>query len=273
MFSFLTFNSEFRDLSSLDSSAADLAVFSVAVDGKPDCFSGNSCYGQKREDILKQEARSQLAKLTDAQIGRLAKELGWYALSVSKKLFWRTRNSVELPKGETVDSIVSLAFEKLYSGEREWEPQKDPDLKKYLMDVIDSLLYHLSTSKDNTLLSATSEFGQEEIDWEAGSKERRPEREWLAASARTPEQLLIDAETAQREERVLDELAKACREDDQLTRILRAIRTGCDQPGEIAKATGIPIKDIYSASKRLDRKAAAIRNQMEANQATKARRK
>jgi len=223
---------------------------------------------------LKEEARAQLAKLTDEQIGRLAKELGWYALSVSNKLFWRTRNSVELPKGETIDSIVSLAFEKLYSGEREWEPQKDPNLKKYLMDVLDSLLYHLSTSKDNTLLSATSDVtGQKEIDWEAGSKERRPEREWLAASARTPEQLLIEAETAQREERVLDELAKACSEDDQLTRILRAIRAGSDQPGEIAKATGIPIKDIYSASKRLDRKAAAIRKQMEANQATKARKK
>jgi hypothetical protein len=223
---------------------------------------------------LKEEARAHLAKLTDEQIGRLAKELGWYALSVSNKLYWRTRNSVELPKGETIDSIVSLAFEKLYSGEREWEPQKDPDLKKYLMDVIDSLLYHLSTSKDNTLLSGTSDVtGQKEIDWEAGSKERRPEREWLVASGRTPEELLIDAETAQREERVLDELAKACSEDDQLTRILRAIRGGCDQPGEIAKATGIPIKDVYSASKRLDRKAAAIRNQMEANQAKKARRK
>lgn len=223
---------------------------------------------------MREEARNELAKLTDEQIGRLAKELGWYALNVSNKLFWRTRNSVELPKGETIESIVSLAFEKLYSGEREWEPQKDPDLKKYLMDVIDSLLSHLSTSKDNTLLSATSDVAkQTEMDWEAGSKERRPEREWLVASTRTPEELLIDAETARREERVLDELAKACSEDDQLTKILRAIREGCDQPGEISKSTGISIKDIYNASKRLDRKAATIRNQLEGKPATKARKK
>jgi len=223
---------------------------------------------------LNAEARAHLAKLTDKQIGRLAKELGWYAVSVTTKLFWRTRNSMELPNGETIASIVSLAFEKLYSGDRKWEPQKDPDLKKYLMGVIDSLLYHLSTSKDNTLLSATSDVTRQTgSDWEAGSKERRPEREWLVVSARTPEELLIAAETAQREERVLDELAKACSEDDQLTRILGVVREGCDQPGAIAKATGIRIKDIYSAFKRLDRKATAIRKQMGAYQATKPVRK
>lgn len=223
---------------------------------------------------MKQEAQAHLAKLTDEEIGRLARELGWYALSVSKKLFWRTRSCIELPKGETIDSIVSLAFEKLYSGEREWEPQKDPDLKKYLMDVIDSLLFHLSTGKDNTLLTATRDASEQaEIEWEAGSKERRPEREWLVASVRSPEQLLIDDETARREDQVLDELGKLCANDEVLTKILGAMRAGFDKPGEIAKDTGIPIKDIYTASKRLDRKAQALRNQMEAKRATKARKK
>jgi hypothetical protein len=229
---------------------------------------------RKREDTLREEARAHIEKLTDDEIGRLAKELGWYALSVSNKLFWRTHNSVELPNGETIESIVSLAFEKLYSGERDWDPQKDPDLKKYLMDVIDSLLSHLSTSKDNTLLSATLDVReQQETDFEAGSKERRPEREWLVKSARTPEDLLIDNETARREEQVLNDLWEACKGDDILTKVLEAIRGGCDRPGEIAKATGIPIKDIYKASKRLDRKAITIRNQMETKRATKARRK
>ena len=82
--------------------------------------------------------------MSEAELGNLIKELGRYALSVSRsKPRWRTDDPVNLPRGESVDSIVSLAFEKLLTGERVWNPEKEPELKSYLMGVIDSLVESL----------------------------------------------------------------------------------------------------------------------------------
>ena len=100
------------------------------------------------------EAHAALARLPEIELQRMIMELGRYALSVSSKLRWRTRDATQLPRGETVDSIVSLAFTKVLNGERQWDPVHAPDIKKYLMDVIDSLLYHLATSRDNTTITA-----------------------------------------------------------------------------------------------------------------------
>jgi hypothetical protein len=88
---------------------------------------------------LSTEAHTALARLSDDELQRLILELGRYALSVSRKLYWRTGDTAELPRGETVDSIVSLAFTKVLSGQRRWDPQQNPDIKTYFMDVIDSL--------------------------------------------------------------------------------------------------------------------------------------
>jgi len=101
---------------------------------------------------LSQEARAALAQLSDDALQTLILELGRYALSVSRRLYWRTGNAVDLPRGETVDSIVSKALTKVLTGERRWNPQTAPDLQKYLMGVIDSLLSHLAQHNDNTTL-------------------------------------------------------------------------------------------------------------------------
>ena len=108
---------------------------------------------------MSQEARAALAQLSDDALQTLILELGRYALSVSSRLYWRTGNAVDLPRGETVDSIVSKALTQVLSGERRWNPQAAPDLQKYRMGVIDSLLSHLAQHKDNTTLRAVPRPG------------------------------------------------------------------------------------------------------------------
>ena len=82
---------------------------------------------------MRSDAHTMLAQLSEDALQTLILELGRYALSVSRRLYWRTGDAVELPRGETVDSIVSLAFTKVLTGERRWETHKEPDLKRYLM--------------------------------------------------------------------------------------------------------------------------------------------
>lgn len=218
-----------------------------------------------------------LRSISEDEWRLLIKELGRYTLSISRRLRWRTRNAEELPDGETVESIVSKAIQKVFvgaiecadddgrpkAGVRRWNPEKDPDLKTYLMDVIKSTLGHMATSDENTLFQVIPEAGTtNEADWESGSGQRTDDTEWLARPARTPEELLIEGETAEIEDRALDMLVEAASDDPILLKVIESMRAGNGKPAEIARATGINVQDIYKAMKRLDRKAEFVSRQI-----------
>lgn len=94
-----------------------------------------------------------LCRISNDEWHSIALDLTRHTLSVSRRLRWRTRNARELPGGETVDSIPSKAIEKVFLGERDCDPENEPDITKYLMGVIDSLLNHLAESQENTLMT------------------------------------------------------------------------------------------------------------------------
>jgi DNA-directed RNA polymerase specialized sigma24 family protein len=191
-------------------------------------------------------------------------ELGHYALSVSRsKPRWRTENAVELPRGETVDSIVSLAFEKVLSGERHWEPQKEPDLKRYLMGVIDSLLSHLARHQDNRVLAAlpdleNSASGGVSPHEQAGSSAGP----WHTQPLYNPETVLLQKEQHEHQQQGLQLLAEAAQDDPTVAQIIQAMRQGHHKAGEIATVLGIAVTEVYNAMKRLDRKIVRVRQQV-----------
>jgi hypothetical protein len=223
---------------------------------------------------VNRKAYDTLRSISDDEWRLLIKALGRYALSVSRRLRWRTRNAEELPGGETLESIVSKAIQNVFvgamehadddsrpkAGVRRWNPEKDPDLKAYLMDVVKSTLSHLATGTDNTLFRVIPEVGTEdEADWESGSStQRTADTEWLARPARTPEEMLIEDEDAEIADRALQMLVEAASDDPVVLKVIEAMRAGNGKPAEIARATGIDVRDVYTAMKRLDRKAEFI---------------
>lgn len=213
---------------------------------------------------MDEEARARIEKLTEEEWAGLIKILGWYTLKESRRMFFRTGRGGEMPGGYDVEAVVNEAVTRVLEGRRLWEPKRDPDLKKYLMDVIDSILYHLATGKDNELLRAAgdAEGDGDDSHWEAGSKERRPEREWLSRGVLSAEAALIERERLGEEERVIRMLADECSADPVLTRVLRAMRDYDAEPAEISELNGIPVKDVYNAVKRLDRKVAVVRKRL-----------
>ena len=88
---------------------------------------------------MKSKAKEILVGMKDEEWRKLILRLTRYAYSVSRRLRWRTRSRSELPGGESVESIVSKALEKVLAGERKWDPDRHPRLDGYLMDVVDSL--------------------------------------------------------------------------------------------------------------------------------------
>lgn len=213
------------------------------------------------------EAQELLARMSDGEIEFLILRLGRYADRESKRLDWRTGNSNELPGGETDDSIVSKAFERVLSGKRKWNPENDPDFAKYMMDVIDSLLSHLVNSKDNTMFGPPPEEGSaDESAWHGASPkhDRKYERsaDWMTQTAASPEEELLQNEEKAANKRAMELLQESINNDAELVKIVEAIKEGCDKNGEIAKQTGIDIRDVEKAKKRLNRKIAGVNEQM-----------
>jgi hypothetical protein len=213
------------------------------------------------------KAYEAVSRISSDQWLSLALELERYTFSISRNLRWRTRNAVELPGGETVDSIVSKAIEKLFSGDRDWDPEKEPDIRSYLRGVVDSLLNHLAESKDNTLVTAAPEPGSADASaWETGSPKRDPAADWLVPARPSPEAILIRQEETGLEDWALDLLIDECADDKILIEVLEAMMDGSDTPAEISKTKGIPIKDVYNAAKRLDRKLEKVRERIASEQ-------
>lgn len=206
------------------------------------------------------QALKAVSQISTEEWKDIALELGRYALSVSRKLRWRTQNPIELPGGETIDSIVSKSLEKLFSGDRDWDPDKEPDVKRYLMGVIDSLLNHLAESNENTLFTVVPKPGSTDAAaWERGSLKRDPAADWLLPARPSAEALAIKQERQDCEDRALGLLIDECSDDEVLIKVLEAKTDGCGTPAKIAEAKGISIQEVYNATKRLDRKLEKVR--------------
>lgn len=84
--------------------------------------------------------------------------------------------------------------------------------------------------------------------------------------------MLLQEQTAL-EDRALELLIDECAEDLILIGVLEAMMDGFETSAEISKAKGIPVQDIYNATKRLDRKLELIRKRLATEQNTSAVRK
>jgi hypothetical protein len=209
------------------------------------------------------QARDLIERMPDDELEKMILELGYYALKVRNEYQWRTKDKDALPKGETIKSVVSLAMEKVLAGERRWNPAQQPDFRKFMRDVIDSLINHLARSKDNAILTTVPEEGSEdEISWGAGSDKAGPGAEWLARNEVTPEQALLNEESQAQKNKAIRILLEECAADQTLTRIVSAMLEGRDQCGEIADVIGIEVKEVYNAMKRLDRRVASVSRRM-----------
>lgn len=133
--------------------------------------------------------------------------------------------------------------------------------------VIDSLLNHLAESKENTLLAPAPEPKSPDAPaWEGGSEKRDPAADWLVPARPSPLSVLIKQEDAPLEDRALGLLIDECTDDEIVINVLEAKMDGADTPAEISKAKGISIKDVYNATKRLDRKLERVRQRIASEQ-------
>ncbi len=72
------------------------------------------------------------------------------------------------------------------------------------------------------------------------------------------------------ENRALELLIDECTDDPVLMSVLEAMMDGYEKSAEISEHKGIPVKEIYNAAKRMDRKLEMVRRRLAEEQSISA---
>jgi len=187
---------------------------------------------------LPADVRNVADGMSDADWESLTLQLGRYTVQKSRRFYWRTGQSGELPYGEMTESIVSRAFFLWLTGRRRWNRAEYADLQLFLKGVIDSLLSHSANGFDNRGIETRDEL--------------------VHAGEDTPERALLDKERTTLAAQTLADIVRASYQDEVALAIIDALRHGAATRREIVAATGHPPHVIDNGLKRLRRIGANV---------------
>ena len=174
----------------------------------------------------------------------ISKRLNRYApMKVNMNKGWR-RGGDNLPNGKQSSDFVNDAILQLYDETRVWDRQKCPDLYTFLKGVVRSLVSNASTGKENK--TATTYNTSEPT---VGMYRK------LNHNEASPEQIQIVQDDSQTEKDLCIRCLKIieAQNDDKLLIVFMAMADEILKPQQIAKTTGIEIKEVYNLLKRINR--------------------
>jgi len=144
-----------------------------------------------------------------------------------------------LPGYFTSGDFIGEVYEKVYIGERKWDPEKDPDLLKYLKSAIDSLIYDATKLKDSKLLQL----------------------DLIKHDVSDGEDLFELQVSKEIYENIYDNIIEEIKGDDDLELLFMfATENGNSKPGEIKKELGWDKDKTNNVKKRLKRLVMRIKN-------------
>lgn len=177
-------------------------------------------------------------RMSDRDWQSLTLQLGRYALQKSRRFYWRTGSSGELPDGEVTESLVSKAVLLWMTGRRRWNRPESGDLQGFLKGVIDSLLSHTANGHDNRGISSDDAL--------------------YPVVRATQESELLQKERAAEAEQTLTDIVAEAQRDTVVIEIIDAMRNGAATRRAIVSATGRSADAIDNGLKRLRRLAANV---------------
>lgn len=210
-------------------------------------------------------------KLDDANWEEIYLRLVNYVQMKGRALKWRTGNQSDFAQGMTAEDLVQEAIKKLFSGERVWDYEKDPDLGKFLMDsVLKSMVSNLVRSKDNTSVQIIPEESYRPL--EEVAQVASPEDDHateLMVRTKNPEEIALENEEEREREnkevaakKILNNLMDLGKEDKEVNLILECTMEGIIEPRFIAQKTGLSVKQVNNAQKRFRRLLEKVRSEL-----------
>ena len=181
-----------------------------------------------------------------------------HALKKSRRLYWRAIYGGHLPEGKEAVDLVHQAIEKLLTGQREWNPDANPDLFLYLRGIVDSDLNHLAKSWENR-------FTQSEMMQVSGTDCDGEEKEFsvinmVPSAVPNPEEVLLHQGEESRADGFFWGFYESLADKPRLQKIIECILDDVEKPADIAEKLGEPVNEIYNARKQLQRRLDEYRN-------------
>lgn len=158
-----------------------------------------------------------------------------YAINCVAFYFWK-KDKKNLPKGNETEDLIQEAIYKVITGERRWDPQKEPDLVKYLKMTIRSLVRNLLVSADHKKVGKL-----------AGVDENGNFYEDFA-------DIDQNFEDSIEQDDIWARIIEITKSDDEVQLVLMYMVDGITTRKELAEALGLPATEIDNIMKRLKRK-------------------
>jgi hypothetical protein len=208
----------------------------------------------ERDDVV------DLLKAQDWKI--IIHHLTHYAIWRSKSYLWNSGTKNELSEGKTPEDIAYTAIEKVWSGTRDWNPKKYPNLLTHLMWIVKSDTEHLFSSQEHQLNVRLLQ-DKDDLDTEANRKETITESSLsmkVSVETKTAEEELIIRENERYEEKLKTRLYEMVKGDEDLELLLLFFEDGIDKPETIATEMGWEITKVNDLKRKLFRKASKLLN-------------
>jgi len=185
----------------------------------------------------------------------IGKELVAYAESRALEKYWRRGTKGHLALGVSAEDLVQEIFKRTFEGKRNWKSDKKPskpELVEWFKQQIDSVMYHLCTSKGHRreVFTPEADDGEDLIDmitYQTANLEQV-----TSARAADPEGVLLTKDKIEHNEKIL---LNAIAGDPELERMYDAIiDRGEFKRQEIAEDLGVPVEQVYSWTRKLRRR-------------------
>ncbi len=197
------------------------------------------------------ELAERLEKTDWAQVGV---QLVGYAAYLARSYRWGASPADTIALGMAAEDVASLAIRKVWSGERCWVPEQQPELLHFLKGVVRSEMGHLYRRS----------AARHEIRHPTGPDGAESEEMLAIRSDGTTQSVDPEAELIRNEERAHDrqrirDLHDAVRDKPELAMIIDAIGRGCgERPRHLATELDVSVPEINNRLKRLRRAAVRV---------------
>jgi DNA-directed RNA polymerase specialized sigma24 family protein len=169
-----------------------------------------------------------LREIDDETWGDMYLELLDFARYKKRRLDY-VKGGGELPLGRKPEDLVQDAIKRLFEGDRQWDPDKDPDLCDYLKSVISSIVSGLL----------------EKTDYEHKDDSRLEDHFDLPSDANPTHNDCLEA--------LRDILEEESSDEEDLENVRLGIEDGM-KPAEISDFFGIEVEKVYTLSRKLRRR-------------------
>jgi DNA-directed RNA polymerase specialized sigma24 family protein len=181
-----------------------------------------------------------------------------YALMKVRRLGWATGSgeNPNLPNGMSAEDLACQAITRVFEGTRSWNPDKEPDLFKFLCDVVDSLVSHLVNSEEHK-----ERKNQVNGDFLHDYPDHGDPGDGRGGRGRVSDFQVAEPGHdggASPAERFFYLAIEALSDDPDLFKVFELCYDGMDKAADIARSMGIPVDQVYRLKEKMRRRLAKL---------------